>query len=125
VLQPYTNVEDMRVADAARGCLLLLGELPDMAAKLALKSSLPEAVAPIMSIPLPRVSHVHGGQTSILHADGCLFELCLSHENAWTTELHQMHWRSASVVTAVGTPLALLDEAQQSREALKILTKLS
>jgi hypothetical protein len=55
-LQPYTAVEDMRVADAARGCLLLLGELPDMAAKLALKSSLPEAVAPIMSIPLPRVS---------------------------------------------------------------------
>ena len=49
----------MRIVDAARGCLLQLGELPDMAAKLALKSSIPEAVAPIMANPLPKVGLIH------------------------------------------------------------------
>ncbi len=35
--QPYTQVEDLRTCDAARGCLLQLGELPDMPAKVALQ----------------------------------------------------------------------------------------
>ncbi|KAJ9529228.1 hypothetical protein QJQ45_007907 [Haematococcus lacustris] len=55
-LLPYTAWDDLRVADAARGCLLQLGELPDLPCKLALQSSLPEAVQPSMSQPLPPTS---------------------------------------------------------------------
>lgn len=50
----FASSEDARIADAARGTLLQLGELSDKAAKLALQSSLPEALFPILSQPLPR-----------------------------------------------------------------------
>jgi hypothetical protein len=52
----YADHEDRRITDAARGCLLLLGELPDLPAKVALQATLPQSLLPMLSQPLPEGS---------------------------------------------------------------------
>ncbi len=77
VMQPYTTSDDLRTCDAARGCLLQLGELQDIAAKVALQATLPQSLAPMLTQQL--TSGPRGSESGGAAGEPC-FDVLLSYK---------------------------------------------